>query len=892
MSRVVRAMMLFGGLVAMICSCAAPAGGAGPVGDVVPPVGSDASASSDDGAPPSPDAESDGERRDAGAPELQSRLCAPPPGGARPDGANALGRPGAPCREDEDCVGGSRCDEHRGTCGPTKGAGDTCSGDLECPAETVCRSTAPSADPTCLPPGGTGAPCSVCRACAVGLSCVEGPREALCSDGFPGSPCDGDTDCAPPYICGSGEPTGACESPDALGNACVAKCQKNMHCNLAYPSALGGHCQPLGGFGALCTAASDCKDPYHCQPSVTAGQPATCRPLGMLAEPCWVDKDCWKTLRCSATGTAPGHCVPPITEGDSCELFWGCGGGLVCVTVAVAPAANVCSTGAPGQPCSDDEDCTDGLVCNKTTYTVAGGRCAAPGQPGDPCANAADCAAGQGCSKPNAEGTCALSTDEGFECHTTADCPPGLVCSLPVDGLAWKMSCRPPAQVGEPCTATAGCKEGLECSGYFGDKACLAGMLAPCDDDGDCEVGLACTVSLGGIDWSCFGPGEDVECCTVAYDSVGKCYLPYCAWFCSQLVYVPCGQCTVPDGSRQDGEPCGREEDCADGLGCLHGPEGNVCTPHGAPGAHCNTDAHCLAGLVCAWDPDTGSRFCQEPTPVLGACVNGTSCGLDQSCSGGICQDTVLGACEADEDCGAGRHCAKSVGGVDGSCTVTDEKLITSVSEACADGCTSDCVSYKRGCAPTYTVITPIACSQCIPDEGTQAAGEVCVSDSSCVTGLSCRSSHTCGLLGAEHAPCGVVSDCEVGLLCVLETCEQLGGAGAPCGVTGDCAAPLVCNTPLATCEPVGSSGAPCGSLPECSPGLVCTTFGVCGSKGLDGTPCGSNGDCLPGLECTGTTSSPGVCGATSGLDGAPCTEDADCLTPFCEAGLCTGFCD
>lgn len=150
-----------------------------------------------------------------------------------------------------------------------------------------------------------------------------------------------------------------------------------------------------------------------------------------------------------------------------------------------------CYAGDPGDPCRNDDDCGEGVVCGVEA-------CAVPGQPGDPCIDANDCAADLHCIEQSCN-----AGEPGDRCYVADDCIGGFcvegTCSAGAVGDACNASwdcaagfcvdelCRDGAP-GSPCTYDGDCT-GSICV----DALCRAGTAGdPCDFDDDCARGFTC----------------------------------------------------------------------------------------------------------------------------------------------------------------------------------------------------------------------------------------------------------------------------------------------------------------------------------------------------------------------------------------------------------------
>jgi hypothetical protein len=353
--------------------------------------------------------------------------------------------------------------------------------------------------------------------------------------------------------------------------------------------------------------------------------------------------------------------------------------------------------------------------------------------------------------------------------------------------------------------------------------------VAACYADTD-ALAAACTINTG------FG-GPLPASCSFAIVSTAALGAP-CQLSTGGLAFCAGGTGVCADvctALPAPGEPCLGDSPgfCGPELVC----DGGNCTAPRAAGAACAAVDACADGLVC----DTlGSHSCVAPLAATAACESTRQCATGLACSVGAC--TALA--------GEGDGCGDVVG-------------------ACGAG---------RGCeqAPeTRTCGTP------------DAAGEMCMSDDTCVTGLDCDSNtHVCTAPPGENQPCPD-RHCAAGLTCSdgKGTCIALPGLGEPCA-NGDrfCADGLGCDFSDNTCEPGPGVGEPCLLNPPdqvCAPGLACSFIqgvgSICVERGGVGTPCTeSREECTADTYCEGSTQ---TCAARL-ADGAACHAGAgvECL--------------
>jgi hypothetical protein len=175
--------------------------------------------------------------------------------------------------------------------------------------------------------------------------------------------------------------------------------------------------------GCACSSSSDCQSGLACN-----GR--SCQPLRTRGQFCLRDSDCGSDADGAMTCLPTKSWCGPLSASHYCDFNSDCLSGLC--------RAGLCHSGAVGEDCSKDSDCTAPIVCS----TVSS-KCVAKQPDGTPCTRNAECqnqcnsfsgvcqkgGAGVLCTSKNPDGDCA----SGFDC---------ILCS----GIS---SCRPTAS---PCT--------------------------------------------------------------------------------------------------------------------------------------------------------------------------------------------------------------------------------------------------------------------------------------------------------------------------------------------------------------------------------------------------------------------------------------------------------
>ena len=568
---------------------------------------------------------------------------------------------GNPCNADPDCP-------NNGRCGPT-----TCLGSCVEPAGCVqCVSAATCDD---------GLFCNGTETCSGG-QCVAGTAPDCTSFGT--APCS-------QGICN--ENTNQCVSFDTNNGA---NCEDNNHCT-ASQRCSGGLCV---------NNPPAANDPYRCVGLrlLPANQPVTVGSTVLLslqafADGCNTASENCPTSQASVSGIealisydptkldllTPGGGNPPNPQDhcnnpDACNQCQTCSGGTnpnaSCLQQCVGGAnhSELCfnANHCPGGSCSSGPVCLGGS--NNGNSCTTSGQC-----PGGSCNFSGKCTGGGTCSAPTAYNSgSSLYPNDCNSSQVNNPCPslgfPGS------DGLFYYQSlqhltCLP------ACISTAGINytqirfkvrlgatgqttvslqscgpeprrtgvQGFDIppSGYTTDDllkstANALVTIVPCDDNGDCNDGNACTVD------TCFGntcnhtPMSclDADPCSIDYCSNGTCFhdpVPCDAGeICYQgLCYDPCSTTSQCD----DGIAC-TLDNCdtsppppVDGV-CRHTPDDSLCPDTFCAGKRCDIEQGCIFDHECF--SSNGN-----PCPVPSTCDQGTP----GTCGGCFAPQVAAGGC-------------------------------------------------------------------------------------------------------------------------------------------------------------------------------------------------------------------------------------------------------
>jgi len=242
-----------------------------------------------------------------------------------------------------------------------------------------------------------------------------------------------------------------------------------------------------------------------------------------------------------------------VEPGGDCNIDEECEGSRICEVAAQCPGTCVERYDA-GHPCTENDECADGLVCSEATL-----RCVAPAGDGEACGGGLEpqCDGGLLCAGEDKEqartGTC--HPEDQIQEHGVGEtcspsvgelCEAGLSCVL--DSLAPSFTCRAIPASGGSC-------------GIGFPEHCPAGEYCPIS---------AAEIALGVFEASCAPLPEIGEPCAERPIEIGAACEPYAR--CD----APTGTCL---GLRGLGESCSSDELCHSG----HCVDNGCASPRACP---------------------------------------------------------------------------------------------------------------------------------------------------------------------------------------------------------------------------------------------------------------------------------------------------------------------
>ena len=807
------------------------------------------------------------------------------------------------CTEDFQCIHGCleglKCDDGNLFTDEDKCLFDKVTGECECLGKTEC-----AADKECE----DGSTCTLDWCDKNGACHHDCDASALCNDGDPGtikdtclfSPlglceCIGTAlECTQDADCDDGDD---CTKDICKDGSCHHECQQGLNCDDGNPFNLGDKCllYPLTG-ACFCQGQPECTGDFHCddgndctkdwcdangvchfdctvdekcddQDPATSKDVCTFLPIGECAcegvdVECADDADCDDGNDCTLDGCNQGKCWHDCLDGLDCDDENPFTFEDLCQS---DPVTGQCWCGGKTE-CQEHADCDDGNACTLDSCDK-NGTCHHDCMPDEKCDDGNPSTIKDTCMF-SAVGDC-VCLGIPVECVEDGDCDDGNPCTLDgcKDGKCWH-----------------DCQEGLVCDDGdpFTDKdaclfdavtgACVCLGQKECNDDPDCDDGMACTKDWCDATGTCHHdclPGE--KCNEGDPDTINDVcdFSVTGACLCLGVVL----ECKEP-GDCDDGNACTKDvcvdgkcvHDCLDGLKCddgnpytfddkcLSDPLSLDCFCQGAP--ECGDDSDCNDGNPCTKDSCDKNGVCHHDCTPDTACDDGDPFTIKDLCqfsADGECLcEGVLVKCIEDADCDDGNACTLDV---------------------CADGlCLHDC-QEGMGC----------------DDANPFTAKDVCLLD---------PLSAACLCEGKPE--CTQDPDCDDGNECTEDWCDENGVCHHNCKVEMPCndGDPM---TILDQClfDPTGACGCQgtkvdCKDDPDCDDGNECTkdvcVDGQCVQDCLDGMEC-DDGNPFTFLDYCWQVADTGKCvclGEYECSGDEDCFDSNDCTTDWCDKN---GFC-
>lgn len=506
-------------------------------------------------------------------------------------------------------------------------------------------------------------------------------------------------------------------------------------------------------------------------------------------------------------------------------------------------------SGAQGQTCTLDSECTGGRVCRSRQGGTAK-ICTTS------CTSSATCTTGNTCQAANIGNACLSQVgvpDQCKFCQTGGECSAGLCLRFDTGVTFCSLSCSDSAQCGpnytcqmpegfcvpNSLTCTNQCTTATECAtGY----TCTGGTCTPRGDTGDpCTVSLVCKSCNVCTRESAASPLSYCRACCAGMGGGG---------FCNACPNTTCGSTNtcaalsvgnssvcLPGASAPSTCQACNNGACAEGLLCVAGRCRSPCNP-AAPGSCVACYSLTSGGGACACADEIGTEG--EPcgqigTNTLAACGAGLACvGSTSTVCRARCDTSQANSCRTGQSCQLMSGLGVCVPGTEGSTCAS-----------CVPGtnaCNTGLECYLGRCYEKCNVNLSNACSSCV--QKTAGGDGVC----------GCQDQ-----ISPENGPCGTAPDvhaCSTGTKCINGACR------ARCDPT----APTNC--------PVGTSCQNVGGLNYCNDDTATgggggTATGGGGTGGGGSRTGGGGGSAAGGGGGGGTTDLGCGCGAAGSPLGA-----------------------
>ncbi len=518
------------------------------------------------------------------------------------------------CERDEDCAKnpgamGDKCDTKYKVC--------TCGGDADCAGKLHGSKCLPNITQMCGCSGDGD-----CREPDRCLGTLFGAR--VCA-----RPCRSEADCNDPAL----------PRCDVSNGMCVA-CFVDKDCT----AAAAPYCNPTLGKCVACAQDSHCSAkaaPVCDTARGVCGEcaaDADCAQAGMWGGRCVLDSQSVRRCRCAADADCKDNlngptCNPSVNK-CTCTKAADCTTSPS--TICALPYLNASYMGCQ-QPCQENNDCGQGLVCHKDSSTCV------------ECKRDADCLS-------TTHDICHDSLLRCVACRTDADCDADNPRCDPASGKCG--ACRTDAHCaaspdgahcdGGQCT----CRDDKDCSGssYPWGSRCITDLMIAskrcgCKNPGDCAGnpnGPTCFTGMSKC--SC---AKAADCTVSPYENCWNAYpgaeYKYCQKSCTSD--ADCGGTVSPRCNTTSGKCV----ECTEASQCAGNVWAKLCNTGSNKCVECVTAKDCTAqslGAICI------------PTSGLCQCTKDADCAANTH--GHLCHKTYFACyCEAATDCAAGQTCEK-----------------------------------------------------------------------------------------------------------------------------------------------------------------------------------------------------------------------------------------
>ena len=757
----------------------------------------------------------------------------------------------AACATNVDCDDLNPCTSDTCTasvCGHSPLTGSACTNGLFCDGTEICS-------PLGFCVANQPRNCNDSVACTVDScdeltdSCVNDPRNSLCTDG---AFCNGAETCNALTGCQAGTPVNCSDNVTCTTDSCN---EATDTCDHAPSNAA---CND----GQFCNGVETCDTNNGCQ----LGTPPNCDDsVGCTADACNEATDscdhtanngaCSDGLFCNGTETC--HALNGCQAGSAPN----CNDGVTCTADSCNEVSDSCDHAPSNAACSD------GLFCNGAETCDVNNGCQAGVAP--------DCGDGVGCTTDacnEANDTCTHSPNNvpcndglfcnGIEvCHLTNDCQPGTAPNCN-DGVTCTVdTCNEGSNQCDHAPTNATCNDGLFCNG---SETCHPVNDCQVGSPPNCNDGVSCTSdSCDEATDTCDNTPSNVSCSDGAFCNGIE--------VCNQMTGCEPGDVPCTGPGVQCSEPldvcvnCSVNADCDNGLFCDGAETCNVGTGVCQPG----TPPSCNDGVTCTEDACNEITDTCDNAPSNGACSDGLFCTGVETCH-------PTNGCQA----GSAPNCNDGVSCTTDACSESLNTCTHATNNAlCSDGqfCTGvEVCDALGGCQAG----APPNCNDGVDCTGDSCneAGDTCVnsaSNAACSDGQFCNGAETCSALNGCQA--AIPPNCNDGVGCTVDSCDEGADACANAPNNAACSDALFCNG-TETCDAQDDCQA--GAAPDCGDTVSCT-LDSCNetSDSCDNTPI--NAACDDGLYCDGVE----VCDLLNGCqDGAviQCSDTFGCSTDSC----------